>query len=81
MEPGAFLGAAEARRRRTEPEESVVQFGRSGRCRGRGPEVVEAVTDRRVIPHGSLGGHPLSLRDSGSCEPCRFSCFLVRLET
>lgn len=39
--------------------ESVVQVGRSGRCRGRGPEVVEAVTDGRVIPHGSLGGDPL----------------------
>lgn len=44
-------GVVEACRRRTQPEEKGVQVGRSGRRRGRGPEVVAAVADGRAIPH------------------------------
>lgn len=73
--------AAETRQRGAEPEESEVQVGRSGRRRGRGPEVVEAVADGRVIPHRLLGRDQFSLQDSSSCVRRRFSCFLVRLET
>lgn len=72
MDPAAFRSpvvwwrpACEAQ---SPKKERVVQAGRSGRRRGRGPEVVEAVADGRAIPRRSLGGHPFSLQDSSSCE-------------